>query len=115
MARSTIKIRGTLKEGQAKIRSLIAHPMETGRRTNKDTGNLIPAHFIQEVLCELNGTTVLTAQWGQSISKNPTLFFDLKKVKAGDTFKMSWTDNQGKKDSAEGVITPKGKKGKFRI
>ena len=114
MAKSTIKIRGTLKDGMAKVRSLIAHPMETGQRTNKNTGELIPAHFIQEVKCELNGTVVLTTHWGPSVSKNPTLFFNLKTVKAGDILKMSWQDNMGKSDTLEGPIKPN-KKGKFKI
>jgi len=114
MTQSTIKIRGVLKDGVATIRSLIKHPMETGQRTNKSTGELIPAHFIQEVICELNNVVVLTAHWGQSVSKNPTLFYTLKSVKAGDVLKMSWQDNTGESDSFEGKITPN-EKGKFKI
>jgi len=114
MAKSSIKIRGVLKDGTAKIRSLIAHPMETGQRTNKSTGQLIPAHFIQEVVCELNGEVVLTAHWGPSVSKNPTLFYTLKAVKVGDVLKMSWQDNLGQSDTLEGAIQPN-EKGKFKV
>ena len=109
MAKSGIKIRGLLKNGLAQVRCLIAHPMETGQRTDKATGKLIPAHFIQEVTCELNGNVILLANWGPSVSKNPTLFFDIKEAKAGDTLKISWRDNKNESGTFEGKITVKQK------
>jgi len=44
--------------------------METGRRKD-DFGQLVPAHFVQLLTAALNGKTVLEAQWGTGISKNP--------------------------------------------
>ncbi len=49
MAKSSIKVRAKVKKGEAKVKCLISHPMETGLRKDKKTGKLIPAHFIQEV------------------------------------------------------------------
>ena len=66
---SSIKMRAKSKDGVTTIKALISHPMETGLRKDKKTGKVIPAHFIQEVVCEHKGNTVLTANWGGAISK----------------------------------------------
>ncbi len=78
--------------------------METGLRKDKKTGKKIPAHFIQEVTCEYNGSNVLTAHWGAAVSKNPYLSFKFKGAKSGDKLKISWVDNKGKSDSTEAKI-----------
>lgn len=103
MAKS-IKVRAKVKGGETVVKTLISHPMETGLRKNKKTGKKIPAHFIQEVTCEHNGSTVLTALWGTAVSKNPYLSFKFKGAKSGDTLKISWVDNQGQSDSTEAKI-----------
>jgi sulfur-oxidizing protein SoxZ len=96
---NTIRIRAQAKGGETTVKALITHPMETGQRKNKKTGKLIPAHFIQELVCKHNGTTVVTGLWGPAVSKNPYVAFDLKGGKPGDTIEMSWVDNKGEKDS----------------
>jgi len=102
---SSIKMRATLGDnGVTTVKILISHPMDTGLVKDKKTGNLIPAHFIQEVVCEHNGNNVLTAEWGPAVSKNPYLSFRFKGAKAGDTVKVSWVDNQGNSDSGEATI-----------
>jgi sulfur-oxidizing protein SoxZ len=101
---STIKIRAKAGDAETKVSALIEHPMETGLRKDKKTGKKIPAHFIQEVVCELNGTVVMTALWGPAVSKRPFLQFKIKGAKQGDTIKLSWVDNKGEKDSAEAKI-----------
>ena len=101
MAKSSIKVRAKVKKGEAKIKCLISHPMETGLRKDKKSGKLIPAHFIQEVVCEHGGVTVMTAQWSGTISKNPFLSFAFTGANPGDMIKISWVDNTGKNDSTE--------------
>ena len=96
---NSIRIRAQAKGGETSVKALITHPMETGQRKDKKTGKLIPAHFIQELVCKHNGTTVVTAQWGAAVSKNPYVAFDLTGGKPGDTIEMSWVDNLGEKDS----------------
>ena len=98
MAKS-IRIRAKAKGGDTTVKALITHPMETGLRKNKKTGEKIPAHFIQEVTCKHNGKTAVTALWGPAVSKNPYLSFRVGGAKAGDSIELSWVDNQGKKDS----------------
>jgi sulfur-oxidizing protein SoxZ len=87
----------------ATVRVLMSHDMESGQR--KDTaGAAVPAWFIQEVTAQHNGKTVLSAQWGTSISKNPFLEFNLKGAKAGDKISVSWKDNRGATRSDEAVV-----------
>lgn len=102
---STIKIRAKLEGGATTVKALIQHPMETGQVKDKKTGKLIPAHFIQEVNCEHNGTNVMTALWGPAVSKNPYLSFKFKGAKVGDTLKMSWVDNKGESDTVETQVS----------
>jgi len=99
-----MRIRAQAADGKATVRVLMAHEMETGQR--KDTaGAVIPAWYIQEVTAQLNGKTVLTAQWGPSVAKNPFLQFNVKGAKAGDKIGISWVDNKGDKRSDEAVVT----------
>ena len=102
---SSIKMRAKASGGVTTIKALISHPMETGTRKDKKTGQKIPAHFIQEVVCKHGDKTVMTAQWGAAISKNPYLSFKFKGGNAGDTVSLSWTDNKGNSDSSEAAIS----------
>ncbi len=104
MAKSSIKIRAKAKDGIATVKALISHKMETGLRKDKKTGEVIPAEFIQSVLCTHNGADVLDAEWGVAISKNPYISYKFKDAKAGDTVTLTWHDNMGKSDSLETKI-----------
>ena len=99
-----MKIRAQSSGGKATVRVLMSHEMETGQRKD-GSGNVIPAWFIQEVTAQLNGKTVLTAQWGPSVSKNPFLQFTVKGAKAGDKVSVAWTDNKGDKRTDEATVS----------
>lgn len=101
---SSIKIRAKASDDLVTVKALMKHPMETGLRKDSKTGEKIPAHFIQEVVCETKGETVMTAMWGPSVSKNPYLSFKYKGGAKGDTLKISWVDNQGESDSLEATV-----------
>ena len=101
---ASIKMRAKISDGLTTVKVLISHPMDTGLQKDKKTGKKIPAHFIQEVVCKHKDTTVMTANWGAAISKNPYLSFRFKGAAAGDTISLSWVDNQGEKDSADVAI-----------
>lgn len=101
MASNSIKIRASEKGGVCEVKALIKHKMETGLRKDSKTGQIIPAHFIQEVTCEHNGTSVVQALWGSAISTNPYVSFKFSGAKSGETVKLSWVDNKGDKDSTE--------------
>jgi sulfur-oxidizing protein SoxZ len=103
MAKS-IKIRAKEKGGETTVKALITHPMETGARKDKKTGKLIPAHFIQEVVCKHKGNTVMTAEWSGGVSKNPYISFKFTGAAKDDDLELSWTDNQGGSDSKSAKI-----------
>jgi sulfur-oxidizing protein SoxZ len=99
-----MRIRATMAGDVADVKVLMNHPMETGLRKDAKTGQLVPAHFIQEVTATINGTPVLTAEIGSGVSKNPYLGFKVKGAKAGDKVVVNWADNKGDKNSAEATI-----------
>ena len=99
-----MRIRAKAEGDNAVVRVLMAHEMETGQRKD-GAGKVIPAWFIQEVTAQLNGKTVMTAQWGPSISKNPFLQFSVKGAKAGDKIAVSWMDNKGEKRMDEATVS----------
>jgi sulfur-oxidizing protein SoxZ len=82
----------------------MAHEMETGQRRDA-AGKTVPAWFIQSVTATCNGKTVLSAQWGPAVSKNPFLSFRFSGAKAGDKVIVTWTDNKGDKRTDEAVIS----------
>ena len=98
-----MRIRAKAADGVIDARVLMAHEMETGIRKDA-AGKVIPAWFIQEVSCDVNGKAVMTAQWGPSISKNPFLQFKAK-GKAGDKITVTWVDNKGDKRTDEAIVT----------
>ena len=103
MADKTIKLRAKVKGDVVEVKALIKHPMESGNRKDKKTGNPIEPHFIQEVLFDINGKTVMTANLSGGVSKNP--YLNVKAAaNAGDKLKVSWTDNKGESDSTEADI-----------
>jgi len=102
---NSIKARANVKGDEVTVKALISHPMETGLRKDKKTGKVIPAHFIQEVVCQHNGKEVMNAVWGGAVSTNPYVSFIFDGAKKGDTITMSWVDNTGAKDSAEDQVS----------
>ena len=102
---SSIKVRAKVSGDVTTVKALISHPMETGLRKDSKTKKVIPAHFIQEVICEHNGSNVMTAFWGPGVSKNPYLSFRFKGGKAGDSLKIRWVDNKGESDSLDAKIS----------
>jgi sulfur-oxidizing protein SoxZ len=98
-----MKIRATLVGDKVEVKVLMAHEMETGLR--KDTGGqVVPAHYIQTVTATHNGKTVLSAQWGPAVSRNPFLSFRFKGGAKGEKVQITWIDNKGEQRSDEAVI-----------
>ncbi len=100
-----IKIKAKLKDDIAEIKALMPHPMESGVRVNADTGETVPKHYIQEVVCKLNGNVITTAFWGTGVSKDPYMAFKVKGAKVGDKLEISWKDNTGDTSVGEIVLS----------
>ncbi|KAF1066589.1 thiosulfate oxidation carrier complex protein SoxZ [Variovorax sp.] len=99
-----MRIRAQAAGDKTTVRILMAHEMETGQRKDA-AGKTIPAWFIQEVTASLNGKTVLTADWGPAVSKNPFMQFTLKGAKAGDMISVTWKDNRGDTRTDEATVS----------
>ena len=98
-----MRIRASMQGDRVLVRVLMSHEMETGQRKDS-SGSVIPAFFIQSVTASHNGRTVLQAEWGPAVSKNPYLQFQFVSGKPGDKLRITWTDNQGDSRTDEVVI-----------
>lgn len=98
MAKNAVKLRAKAKKGVIDIKCLMSHPMETGLRKDKKTGEKIPAHFIQTVVATKNGEPFMNAGFNSTISKNPYLRIKVAGDK-GDEIAITWTDNKGETGS----------------
>ena len=98
-----MRIRAKASGNTANVRVLMSHEMESGQRKDA-SGNLVPAHYIQDVSASLNGKVVMTAEWGPSVSKNPFLEFNVKGAKAGDKVAITWKDNKGETRTDETTV-----------
>ena len=70
--------------------------MRRARRSPRGSSRTSPSTY--------NGKTVLSAQWGPAISKNPFLSFKFKGGAKGDKVQITWTDNRGDKRTDEATI-----------
>ena len=98
-----MRIRAQAAGDNATVRVLMSHEMETGQRKDSK-GETIPAWFIQNVTATHNGKTVLAAEWGPAVSKNPFLQFNVKGAKAGDKITIAWKDNRGETRTDEATV-----------
>ena len=98
-----MRIRATVQGDVADVRILMRHPMETGQRKDAK-GDIVPVHFIQNVVVAYNGKTVLDAQWSQAVSRDPFLGLRVKDTKIGDKITVTWTDNKGDKRTDEATV-----------
>ena len=99
-----MRIRAQVAGDKATVRVLMSHEMETGQRKDA-SGKTIPALHIQDVSAEHNGKTVMTAQWGPAVSKNPFMQFTVKGAKAGDKISVTWVDTKGDKRTDEATVS----------
>jgi len=99
-----MRIRAAMDRGKVDIKVLMAHEMETGQRKDAQ-GRIVPAHFIRNVTVTHADRTVLAAQWGTSVSRNPFLHFRFTGGKPGEKVSITWVDNKGETRTDEATIT----------
>lgn len=100
---SPMKIRAKAEGDVVQVRVLMAHIMETGLRKNPQ-GDLIPAHFIQQISATCKGKVVLSAQWGPAVSANPFIGFKFRGAGKGDRIAFTWVDSKGDTRTDESII-----------
>lgn len=92
-----IKLKPKARKGVIGIKALIKHPMETGLRKKK--GKVVPANHIVHMAILHNGNTVVDADIGSGVSKDPYFKFSVPGAK-GDEITIKYKDNNGKTGSA---------------
>jgi sulfur-oxidizing protein SoxZ len=104
MARPLINVPPKAKRGEIiEIKTLIAHPMETGFRPGPN-GALIPRDIINRFVCTYNGEVVFHADLYPAIAANPFITFTTIATESG-TIAFSWTDDEGKTQTELAKIT----------
>ena len=94
MARTLITAPATAKRGEViELRTLIAHPMETGFRPGAD-GLLLPRNLITRFSCRYNGELVFSADLHAAMAANPYIAFFTTATECG-TLSFSWEGDHG--------------------
>jgi sulfur-oxidizing protein SoxZ len=104
MARVLINLPSRAKRGEViEIKTLIAHPMETGYRLGS-TGAAIPRDIINRFVCTYNGEEVFGAELFPAIAANPFIAFSTVATESGE-LTFNWTDDHGQTQTEVRQIT----------
>jgi sulfur-oxidizing protein SoxZ len=103
-ARTLINVPAKARRGEViEIKTLIAHPMETGYRVGLG-GELIPRDIITTFVCTYNGEEIFRAEFARAIAANPYLTFFTTATASG-TIAFQWTGDNGFSAREEAPIT----------
>ena len=104
MARVLINLPERAKRSEViEIKTLIAHPMETGYRLGP-TGAAIPRDIINRFVCTYNDEEVFRAELFPAIAANPFIAFSTVATESGEIV-FSWTDDHGQTQTEVRQIT----------
>ncbi len=90
-----------------KVDFIVIHPMETGMRKDKKTGEILPAHYINNITFSFDGKPFTTIKSWETISTNPYYSVNFK-VPGKGKITVDYTDNTGEKNSKSKKVKPKG-------
>ena len=74
---------------------LISHPNLTGMQLDQRTRAYIPANYVKKIVVKYNGTPIMSAETGISISEDPSYRFFFKPDGKGGTVTADVVDSQG--------------------
>lgn len=104
MARAIINVPATARRGEIiEIRTLIAHPMETGFRAGVD-GKSLPRNLIRRLTCEYAGAKVFGAQFFAAVAANPYCVFHAVATESGP-LRITWEGDLGFKQTETVALT----------
>ena len=94
MARTLIHAPKTAARGEVmEIRTLIAHPMETGYRSGPN-GQVLPRDIVRRFTCRYDGEVVFSADLHPAIAANPYVAFHTVATATG-TLTFTWEGDNG--------------------
>jgi sulfur-oxidizing protein SoxZ len=92
--RAIVTVPPVARAGQViEVRTLIAHPMETGHRADSN-GQVVPRRIIRRFSCRLDGQLVFSAELHPAIAANPLVAFALR-AQASGTLEFLWEGDEG--------------------
>lgn len=104
MPSALITVPATAKRGETiEIKTLMAHPMETGYRAGSD-GRVLPRDIIQRFTCSYNGAEIFRADLFPAMSANPFIAFSTVAIESG-TLTFTWQGDNGFSHSETAKIT----------
>jgi sulfur-oxidizing protein SoxZ len=94
MARALVTMPARAKRGEIiEIRTLIAHPMETGYRPGPD-GAILPRNLIRRLTCRYDDVLVFSAELFPAIAANPFVSFCTVATISG-VLRFDWEGDNG--------------------
>ena len=94
MARTLITVpRNARRSEVIELRTLIAHPMESGFRVDSQ-GRTQPRDILRRFSCRLDGELVFSAELHPAIAANPVIVFHLLATQSG-TLSFTWEGDNG--------------------
>jgi sulfur-oxidizing protein SoxZ len=94
----------TAKRGEViEIRTLVAHPMETGYRRGDD-GRLLPRNIIRRFACRYDGEVVFAADFYPAVAANPLLVFSTRATASG-SLTFTWEGDNGFSQTETALLT----------
>ena len=104
MARVLLNVPPRAKRGEiVEIKTLIAHPMETGYRLDT-AGGSIPRDILSLFVCTYNGEEIFRAELFPAIAANPFLAFFTTATESGEIV-FTWTNDHGQTQTETRPIT----------
>lgn len=104
MARARINVPGTARPGEVvEIKTLIAHPMETGYRTGPN-GQRLPRDILRRFTCAYDGEVVFSAELHPAIAANPFITFTTVATVTG-TLSFTWEGDNGFAQTETATLT----------
>jgi sulfur-oxidizing protein SoxZ len=104
VARALVTMPATAKRGDVvEIRTLVAHPMETGYRRGDD-GRLLPRNIIRRFSCRYDGEVVFAADFYPAVAANPLLVFSTRATVSG-SLTFTWEGDNGFSQTETALLT----------
>jgi sulfur-oxidizing protein SoxZ len=103
-ARAVVSVPAQAKRGEIiEIKTLAAHPMETGFRRTQ-LGELIPRDIIRLFVCTYNGEEIFRAELHPAVSANPLIAFSTVVAESG-RFEFRWSGDNGYSVTQSATLT----------
>jgi sulfur-oxidizing protein SoxZ len=104
IGRAIVRVPAEARRGEVvEVRTLVAHPMETGFRRDS-LGQPIPRDILTRLVCTYNGEEVFRADLFPAVSANPYVSFFTVATESGE-LTFTWTDQDGRARSETARIT----------